>query len=150
MVRSLIPRGSRSWPMMRPFESEMENLMEQFFGDGGKWPTTTDRFRPNVNLSENEKEFEITVELPGMKAEDFHVELEGNELRISGEKKEEKEEKGKTYHRIERSFGEFRRVVPLHTAVDADQIKAEYKDGVLSVKVPKAEEAKAKKIDVKA
>ena len=70
-------------------------------------------------------------------------------VHISGQKKAETEEKGKTYHRFERHYGEFRRFIPLPSAVDAEHISAEYKDGVLTVKVPKTEAAKPKKIEVK-
>ena len=147
MVRTLVPRFSHSWPLSR-FESEMGSLMDRIFGDRDD-SFTAELFTPRVNLIETETDFEATVELPGMKADDFHVEMEGNELRISGEKKEETEVKGKTFHRVERHFGEFRRTIPLPMAVDAEHITAEYKDGVLFVKVPKSETAKAKKIEIK-
>jgi HSP20 family protein len=127
----------------------MGDLMERFFGPRDNWMMATDVFEPRINFVETDTHFETTVELPGMKPEDFHVELEGNELKISGEKKEEKEETGKTFHRVERRFGEFRRAIPLSTTVDADKIAAEYKDGVLTVTVPKTEAAKAKKIEIK-
>ena len=147
MVRTLVPRLSRSWPLAR-FETEMGSLMDRFLGDREDW-FTSGVFTPNVNLVETDTHFEATVELPGMKADDFHVEMEGGELRISGEKKEEQEEKGKTFHRVERHFGEFRRIIPLPVAVDAEHITAEYKDGVLEVKVPKSEAAKPRKIKIK-
>jgi HSP20 family protein len=133
---------------MGRFESEMGNLMNRFFGSRDEW-LDQDVFNPRVNLTETDTDFEATVELPGMKAEDFHVEMEGGELRILGEKKEEKEEKGKTFHRVERHYGEFRRTIPLPAAVDPGKVTAEYKDGVLTVKVPKTEAAKPKKIEIK-
>ena len=146
-MRALSNRPVWNWPMAR-FESEMGSLMNRFFGPRDEW-LDQDAFNPKVNLTETDSNFEATVELPGMKAEDFHVEMEGGELRISGEKKEEKEEKGKTFHRVERHYGEFRRTIPLPVAVDAGKVSAEYKDGVLTVKVPKTEAAKPKKIEIK-
>ena len=150
MARTLIPRLNLNWPLTS-LEAEMGDLMSRFFGgregDGGL--VTREVFAPRINLVEDESQYEVTVELPGMKSEDFHVEMEGNELRISGEKKEETEEKGKTYHRVERHFGSFYRMIPLPSSVAADKITANYKDGVLTVKVPKTEEAKPRKIDVK-
>ncbi len=150
MLRTLTPRTSWNWPSVSPFETEMGDLMERFFGPRDNcWMMATDVFEPRINFVESDTDFEVSVELPGMKAEDVHVELEAGELRISGEKKEEKEETGKTFHRVERRFGEFRRVIPLGAAVHAEKVNAEFKDGILKVTVPKTEEAKAKKIEIK-
>jgi HSP20 family protein len=148
MVRSLIPRTNFAWPRAR-FETEMSDLMERFFGPQEQWLSQRETFAPRMNVEETETDYVATVELPGMKADDFHVEMEGGQLRISGEKKEEKEETGKTYHRMERHFGGFHRTVPLASAVDADKVTAEYKDGVLTVKVPKSEAAEPRKIEIK-
>jgi len=149
MLRKLAPRTSWNLPSLSRFETEVGDLMEQFFGPRHNWMMATDEFEPRINFLETDTDYEVSVELPGMKAEDVHVELEGGQLRISGEKKEDREETGKTFHRVERRFGEFRRVIPLTMAVDADKISAEFKDGILTVKVPKTEEAKAKKIEIK-
>jgi len=129
-------------------ENEMEGLMERFFGpeEWKGWEV----FAPDMNVAETEERYEVTVELPGMKPEDFTVELKNGQLWISGEKKEEREEKGKTFHRVERRYGEFRRVIPLPTPVEEGQIEAQYKDGVLHVILPKAAEARPKHIQVKA
>jgi HSP20 family protein len=125
----------------------MENLMERFFApEEGRWLT---EFAPAVNVAETETEYEVTVELPGMKPEEFKVELHNGELWITGEKREEKEEKGKTFHRVERSYGEFRRAIPLECKVAEDKIAAQYQEGVLRITVPKAEEAKPRHIEVK-
>jgi HSP20 family protein len=125
----------------------MENLMERFFGpEDGRWLVG---FVPGVNVAENETAYEVTTELAGMKPEDFKVELKNGDLWITGEKKEEKEEKGKTFHRVERSYGEFRRVIQLPGKVNAEKIAADYKEGVLKVMVPKAEEAKPRRVEVK-
>jgi HSP20 family protein len=109
-----------------------------------------EKFAPKSNLAETEMGYEVTVELPGMKPEDFHVEFKGGELWITGEKKEEQVEKGKMFHRIERRYGEFRRVIRLPAAINEELVTAEYKDGVLRIAVPKIAEAKAKRVAVKA
>jgi HSP20 family protein len=147
MFGTLVPRVERlPRPLLR-FEREMENLMERLFNpEDGRWLTG---FVPAANVAETESAFEVTLELPGMKAEDFKVELKKNELWISGEKREEKEEKGKAFHRIERSYGEFRRVIPLPGEAAEEKIEAEYKEGVLRVVVPKTEEAKPRRVEVK-
>jgi HSP20 family protein len=85
-----------------------------------------------------------------MKPEEFNVELHHGELWISGEKKEEKEEKGKTYHRVERRFGEFRRGFRLPLPVNEEKVTAEYKEGILRVAVPKIAAAMPKRVEVKA
>jgi HSP20 family protein len=147
MVRSVIP-WTRRVPTFEKFENEMNRLMERFFTpEEGEW--TAAMFTPSTNVVETETGYEVSVELPGMKPEEFNVEFKEGSLWISGEKKEEKEEKGKTYHRIERHYGEFRRIVPLPGTVSEEKVEAEYKDGVLKVVVPKAEAAKPKKIEVK-
>jgi HSP20 family protein len=147
MLGTLVPRRERlPRPLVR-FEREFENLMERLFTpEEGRWLT---EFSPAVNVAETETGFEVTMELPGMKPEEFKVELKDGELWITGEKREEKEEKGKTFHRVERSYGEFRRVIPLPGTVAEEQIAAEYKEGVLKIVVPKTEAAKPRHIEVK-
>jgi HSP20 family protein len=120
--------------------------MERSFGFDG----AEDAMCPRFDVSETDQQFEVSVDLPGMKAEDFTIEFSNGELWISGERKCEHEDKGKTWHRIERSYGTFRRGIPLTEAVKSDKITAEYKDGVLCVTVPKDEKAQPKRITVSA
>ncbi|HVA45615.1 MAG TPA: Hsp20/alpha crystallin family protein [Pirellulales bacterium] len=147
MFGTLVPRVERlPRPLVR-FEREMENLMDRFFApEEGRWLVG---FVPAANLAETETGYEVALELPGMKPEEFKVELKNGELWVSGEKKEEKEEKGKTFHRIERTYGEFRRVIPIPGKVAAEKIAAEYKEGVLRISVPKTEEQKPQRVEVK-
>lgn len=145
--RSLLPTTDRFTGMFGQMEKEMQDLMEGFWGNGGGM--TTMSFVPTVDLIEKENEFEVTIDLPGLKPEEVNVEFKGDALWITGERKEEKEEKGKTYHRVERSYGEFRRVLPLPSKVKEEEIEAKFTDGVLKVSVPKAEDVKAKRIEVK-
>ena len=102
---------------------------------------------PAVDVYEDKENFVVKAELPGMKKEDIDVSLHDGSLSISGERNEEKVENGEVY-RSERYFGRFQRTVALPASVNAAQIKAQYKDGVLTVTLPKAEEAKPKQIDV--
>ncbi|MCR4411848.1 MAG: Hsp20/alpha crystallin family protein [Thermoguttaceae bacterium] len=149
MVRSLVPWGFGAPQVFERFRREMDQLFSDFLGNenGGEHVLA---FAPRTNVAETDTHYELTVDLPGLKADDFTVELKDGNLWISGERKEETEQKGKTWHRIERQYGHFRRVFPLGADVDPDRIEAEYKDGVLRVTVPKSEAMRPKKIEVKA
>jgi len=150
MRTSLVPWTTRFPRTLSRLEREFDRMMEPLLGSEEEWLPFGGEFVPTVNLVETEEGFEVTAELPGMKPEDVHVELHENSLWISGEKKEEQEEKGKTYHRVERRSGEFRRVLPLPTPVDKESIGAEYREGVLKITLQKTEEVKPKRIEVKA
>ena len=104
---------------------------------------------PQVDLAETDKSIELHIDLPGMEAKDIDLQIDNNVLTISGERKEQKEEKGKTFHRIERRSGRFSRSFTLPTTVSEDKVAAEYKDGVLTVTLPKSEAVQAKKISIK-
>ena len=126
----------------------MDQMIEDVFGRREPmWIRET--FVPRANLVETENELTVTVDLPGLKPEEVKLELREGALWITGERKEEKEENGKTFHRTERSYGAFRRVIDLPTTVNEEKVEAEFRDGVLSVKLPKAEEVKPKHIEVK-
>jgi HSP20 family protein len=104
---------------------------------------------PAVDLHEERDHLVLRAELPGMKKEDIDISLHGDVLTLSGERKEEKEyEKAETY-RSERFLGKFQRIFTLPVAVDANKVQASYRDGILTVHLPKSEEAKPKQIDVK-
>ena len=147
--RSLFPTTDRFSRMMNRWEKEMEDLTERFWGGDGASLLTSD-FLPKTDFVETENQFEVTVDLPGLKPEEVNVELKNGELWISGKREEEKEEKGKTYHRVERHHGEFRRVMSMPSTINEEQVEAKFEDGVLKVTVPKTEQAKPKHIEVKA
>jgi HSP20 family protein len=109
----------------------------------------TAEWAPLVDIEETEKEYRVKAELPEVKKEDVKVTLEEGVLTIQGERKLEKEEKGKTIHRIERAYGTFLRTFTVPRDVDDKRILAEFKDGLLTVHVPKAEVFKPKAIEVK-
>jgi len=148
MVRSLVPWSVSTPRLFNTFRDEMNQLVDRLFrwDDGGE---TVLAFMPRANIAETEAGYEITVDLPGMKPEDFNLEIKEGHLWISGHREHETEEKDKTYHRIERQYGEFRRVIPLDAGIDPEKVDAEYKDGVLTVRVPKTEAARPKRIEVK-
>ena len=127
------------------FGRGIDRLFGDFLGRG------REGFVPRLDLSETEKEVVVSAELPGMDEKDLEVNFSKGRLTISGEKKAEREEKGedKSYHLVERSYGSFSRAIDLGEAVDAAKASAVFKNGILTVKVPKAEAAKTRKIDVK-
>ena len=123
--------------------------IDRFFSDFGLDARMSDTvWNPSVDLSENEDGYEVKAEIPGMKKEDIRVSYRDNVLTLTGEKKQEDEKKKENYHRIERTYGRFERSFWLPEEVKADAIKAKYQNGVLSVRIPKAEEVKPKKIEV--
>lgn len=104
---------------------------------------------PPVDIEEDDREYLLKAELPGMKKEEVKLKVEGGILSISGERKEEKEEKDKKHHRVERSYGAFMRSFALPEVALSEKVSAEFKDGILTVHVPKDERAKRKAIEVK-
>jgi HSP20 family protein len=162
-VRSLVPRYwvRRSLPVRRvnggstySIDRLFDHLFNDFgslalrpFGEPGK---SLSNFNPKLDVSETETEVKVTAELPGLDEDDIEVSLTHNILTISGEKKTEKEDKNESYYHIERSYGAFKRSVALPSEVEGDQVEAIFKNGVLTVALPKTAEAQSKKIDIKA
>lgn len=109
---------------------------------------TLPEWSPLVDILEDEEEYLIKVELPEVQKDDVRVTIEGNTLTISGERKAEKEQKSRRFHRVERHYGRFERIFTIPEDAEADNIKAEFKDGVLRVHLPKSEKRKPKQIEV--
>lgn len=128
--------------------NDLNNFFEDFF-DNRLGEREEMQISPRVNIEENENEWTISAELPGVTKDDIKVNFQDGILTLSGEKKLEKEEKDKNYHRIERSYGKFSRSLRITNSIVVDKIDAQFKDGILSITLPKAEEAKPKLIDVK-
>ena len=103
-----------------------------------------------MDLSETDGALQIRLDLPGVDPKDIDIQVSGNQLTIAGERNEKQEEKRETFHRIERRAGRFSRSVTLPCAVDEETIDANYHDGVLKISVPKSEDCKARRIEVKA
>jgi HSP20 family protein len=142
------------WDPFRELEDVSERLNRIFGGsalrrDVGKDALTVVDWAPSVDIAETAEEFQIKAELPEVKKEDVRVSVDGNMLRIEGERKQEKEEKGKKFHRIERSYGSFMRSFVLPDNIDDAKVQADFKDGVLNVRLPKSEKAKPKSVQVK-
>jgi HSP20 family protein len=143
--RGLFQWGRKALPGLR---EEMEELLSRVWDeDGDGWFAGT--MRPSVDLSETDKTVEVRMDVPGIKAEEIDVQINNNLLTVSGDRKEEREEKGKTYHRVERRTGSFSRSFALPCPVAEDEVVAEYRDGILTITMPKTEEAKSHRIKVK-
>jgi HSP20 family protein len=156
-MRSLIPwrrRDVSATPekMVSDLRSEFDDLLNRFFGEEWFWPERYwgRRFSPAFDVSETDDEYIVRAELPGVDAKDVEVNLTGNVVTVRGEKKEEHTEKAENVHRVERTFGTFSRSFTLPGNVREENVKANFKDGVLTLKLPKHETAKKKtiKIDV--
>ena len=118
-------------------------------GNGDKESMTVTEWAPSVDIIEDDKEWLVKAGLPEVKKEDVTVTVENGVLTITGERKFEKEEKYKKYHRIERSYGNFLRSFTLPDGADSGKVNAEFKEGVLKVHLPKSEKAKPKAVEVK-
>jgi len=148
--RNLAPWGLDTWPEV----STMQRVMNRMFDslpaggrlDDGSFGTF---WSPAVDVEEREDAYVVEAELPGLTKDDVKISVEGNILTIQGEKKQEKTNKDRDYYRSERSYGSFMRTFTLPASVRTDKVEAGYKNGVLTVTVPKAEEAKPKSIEVK-
>ncbi|HPD31373.1 MAG TPA: Hsp20/alpha crystallin family protein [Phycisphaerae bacterium] len=147
--------GSRTEaPPLARLRSEMDQLFERFWRD--PWSTSLADLMPagvgvglRLNLAESENDVTLTAELPGVDPKDVEISVSDNMLTISGEKKQEKEEKKRNYHYVERSFGSFRRSIQLPSSVDPNKVDATYRNGVLTVTLQKRPDAKPKRIAVK-
>jgi len=136
------------WAPISNLRDQFGRLFDVAFGNGRAAESFGD-WSPALDAYEDKDKYVVSVEVPGLKKENINVVVHEGVLTVSGERKSEKDEKSGTVHRTERTYGKFSRSVTLPTAVKADQVVASYKDGVLAVEVPKAEEAKPKSIEVK-
>ncbi len=139
------------YPAWREFD-EMTNRLARMFDDAAVRRTTGVTFTPAVSVAETPEALVITAELPGLTEKDVNIELENDVLSISGEKSEERSEgdEQRNYHLWERSYGSFRRSFSLPRTVAAAEATARFDKGVLEVRLPKAPEAKGRKIDISA
>lgn len=137
------------------FHSEVDRLFERFFGEplwGGR---LTEGLRswgsvvyPALDVSEQEDAITVRAEVPGMDPKDLDISVSGDVLVLSGEKKDESEERSESFYHSERSFGSFRRTIALPATVDRDKISADYEKGILTIHLAKSEKAVAKRIPV--
>jgi len=142
------------WDPFRELE-DMSDRLNRVFGRSivtkpeGKDAMTTFDWAPSVDVLETAEDFQVKAELPEVMKEDVKVSVDGGTLRIQGERKQEKEEKGKKWHRVERNYGSFLRTFTLPENIDDAKVQAEFKDGILNVRLPKSEKAKPKSVEVK-
>jgi HSP20 family protein len=125
-------------------------LFDTFFNQdqSGSEEVSNRGWMPPVDIQETEEGYRLTAELPGLTRDDINITLENNVLRLSGERKFEKDVKKESYHRIERAYGNFQRSFSLPHQVNGDKVEAAFKDGVLTISVPKAEQARPRKITI--
>jgi HSP20 family protein len=160
--KDIVPFKKRGVPMRRGdghplgrLHEEMDALFEDFFKgfsvDTFEGPQAR-KFSPNIDVAETDKEIRVSAELPGMDDKDIEVNMNKDSLTIKGEKKEEKEDKGKDYYYVERSYGSFSRTIPLPVEIESEKAEAHFKKGVLTISVPKSPKAieSKKKIKIKA
>ncbi len=145
-----LKRRENEVPMVS-LQREVNKLFDDFFGrdffvepfrGAGEW-------LPALDVAETDESVIVKAELPGLSPKDVGVTLNGDVLTIKGEKRQDKEEKTRSYHRVERSYGAFERSVRLPAIVKQDKIEATFKNGVLSVSLPKSEEARARTVNIK-
>jgi HSP20 family protein len=128
-----------------PFSREVDRLFDSFFGQSERGAR---RWVPPMDLVEADDHFVLKADLPGLTDGDVAIEVQDGTLRISGERKDEHEQRERGWYRIERSFGSFSRSLSLPDGVDPDGIKAEFHDGVLELRIPKPEERKPRRIEI--
>ncbi len=135
-------------------EAGMPVLLRDFFRNFPAWDENeglmSSAWMPPMDVAEDADRISVTAELPGFKEEDVKVELQGDVLTISGERKRESEKKDRDYRRVERSYGEFRRSFTLPASVDRENVKANFSDGLLKLELPKKPEAKPRQIPITA
>jgi HSP20 family protein len=143
-VKDRIMLWGDALPEMRLFDDRFDRLFERAFGQRHT------PWMPAMDVYETDDKLVVTIELPGLTAQDVEVQVEDSTLTVSGKREFSTEVEQEHYHRIERRYGEFSRAVTLPPQVDAGKVDAKFENGVLSVEVAKAEKAKPKKIQVKA
>jgi HSP20 family protein len=141
-MRALTP-----WTGVSTFRTELDRLFDRFWEMPdlpalGEW-------KPALDITENKDSVVVKAEVPGIDPKEIQVLLQDDVLTIKGEKKQEKEDKTKNYHRVERSYGSFQRSFTLPSSVKNDKIDALFSNGILTITLPKSEEAKPKQIEVK-
>ena len=144
-------RPDLAWPgfgRLSSLRDELDRLFESPWTELTRTSQLLSGWTPALDVHEDKDNFVVRAELPGMKREDIDVSLHDGALSISGERKTEKQYEEAEVYRTERFFGKFQRTVTLPAPVAADKVKAQYKDGILTITLPKTEEAKPKQIDV--
>ena len=152
MMYPTIWRARRSpsiWSDLFGARRELDRMFDRaFFGPDGEAGSLA-MWTPAVDVRETEDGIEVNTELPGLTPDDVKVTVENGVLSISGERKQEREEKDEQYHLVERQYGRFERSFQLPRTVDTEKVKAKFENGVLNIELPKSAQAKPKQIEVK-
>jgi HSP20 family protein len=130
------------------FQRDLDSMVQEFFQHDPNLGAHREAWAPSVDVAEDESGYRLVAELPGVNKDDVKISLTEGLLTIRGEKKSAVKNEGETWHRVERSYGSFERSFRLTAPVDAGKVKARYENGVLTVLVPKAEEAKPREISI--
>jgi HSP20 family protein len=145
--RSYGPAVER-WGNLSDVQSEVNRLFDSFFGRPGMVQATERVWAPLADMSETKDDLYISFELPGIREKDVSVSITGDVLTVKGERKLERDLQDEGYHRLERVYGKFERSMPLPIPVQADKVKATYRDGVLEIRLPKVETVKPREIKI--
>lgn len=145
----LLARHKNPVEIQKKFRDEFDKFFDGFFSNTDFLPGSLYSLSPKTDIEETVDDYKLYIELPGVDKKDIKLNVENNTLIVKGEKKQEKESKDKNFISCERSYGAFQRVFDLPGGIKSDKIEAEFKDGVLNIKVPKSEEAKKKEIEIK-
>jgi HSP20 family protein len=135
--RRYVPTASNE--LERAFDTMLKN-----------WASPVSEFdwNPSIDVSESDKDFVVKADIPGVDPKDVDISIDNNSLVISGEKRQEEEEKGRNYYRLERSYGTFRRTFVLPSDAEVDKVKASSKDGVVTITIPKSAVSASKKVEI--
>lgn len=147
MRRTMVPWNEEFRPLGL-MTRDMDRMLEEFLGRKPWGQNTLAKFEPEVNIAETEAGYEFSIDVPGIKPDEVKVEYHDGQLTISGERKDEKDEKGKTFHRVETTYGSFVRTFALPGVVDEAKIAAHAANGVLKVTLPKSQKVKPRVIPI--
>ena len=136
------------FPLSWDLDEDFKRVFGEGFGDLSPW--RGERFVPAIDVKETDEGYVIEADIPGLRKEDIHIEVTDDVVTLKGERKQEVDKKEKDYHRIERSYGSFRRSIQRPGGFKHDRVDAKFEDGVLRISLPKPEEAKPKRITVNA
>jgi HSP20 family protein len=147
---ALIPWRGRTLPVatLASLREEMNDLLNRFWSNTSE-PFGLAEWAPAVDVSETNDAVLVHAEIPGIEPGDLDISVVGDVLTIRGEKRDESDQSGRNYHRVERRYGTFTRTLPLPAAVDPDQVMAKAKAGVLEIRLPKRPEAKAHRVEIR-
>jgi HSP20 family protein len=149
-MMGILTRRQASTPStIERLRDEVDRALNTWWSDSGEFGELATGWKPSIDVAETDEALEVKIDLPGIKPEDVDVSVTDNRLTIQGERKEEKETKEKTVHCVERRYGSFYRSIALPAGTRADDVSAESDNGVITVTIPKTEQAKAKRVSVK-